>query len=153
MTDTNVVSNVINIDLKANNDWSEIHKAAYFGNLENLISELNAGIDPNYSEKKLLSLGAFTSEWNPLSFNKRIKVYFENVTPLYLAAQKGHIKCVKVLMERGANPKIIAKNTFYKNAKGVTPKQIAIWFCNYRCYKTMTRTYSEDNFFTNLLRP
>ena len=30
MTDTKAVLNVINIDLKENNDWSEIHKAAYF---------------------------------------------------------------------------------------------------------------------------
>ena len=124
-----------------------------FGNLENLTNELNCGVNPNHSEKNLLSLGAFTSNWNPLFFNKKTKVYFENITPIYLAAQEGHIKCVKLLMERGANPKILAKNTFYKNTKGVSSTEIACLFCNYKCYKTMMRKYSEDNFFTNLLRP
>ena len=56
-----------------NNLWPTIHMAAYSGNLEKLLDELNSGTDPNKTEK-LLSNGALTSKYNPLKFDKKFQV-------------------------------------------------------------------------------
>lgn len=101
---------VTNSNTDVNDGWDKIHCAAYIGNTDLLVDELNAGKNVNAYSEKMTSVGGFEGRWN-LRYNKEKIIYWKYVTPLYLAAQMGHKDCVKILMERGADPNIKAYNT------------------------------------------
>ncbi|XP_069064332.1 ankyrin repeat and SOCS box protein 2 [Pleurodeles waltl] len=72
---------------EANKDgWLPVHEAAYYGRLGCL---------------KLL-LRAF-----PATIDRRT---LEEETPLYIACQRGHLDCLQVLLQMGAEPDIAGKN-------------------------------------------
>ena len=99
----------------ATEGWDTIHKAAYCGNYDILLEELNNGISPNHISIK------FKSKCKQPFFND-FDVYFSNMYPLYLAAQNGHKKCIKLLIDRGADPNLLVKNEYFNeksNAYGV----------------------------------
>ena len=85
--------------------WKNVHKAAYYNDYDTLLEELNNGECVNSMTNN------FISRYEPV-FRKNRKIYFDNMTPLYIAAQRGHTKCVKLLVDRGADPTIMAKNTY-----------------------------------------
>ena len=115
--------------------WEPIHWAAYYGNYNALLDELNKGICANLLTEKFTSL--YKSR-----FNKKTIIYFKNMCPLYLAAQKGHTKCVKLLISRGANPKVLVSNT-YTNTQCV-PLNVSLWFNNFRSYQIMKKGSKKD---------
>ena len=112
-----------------NNEWETIHKMAFFNDYSGLLEELNSGIDVN------LRMNDF-----PSKENKHIR-YWNNMTPLYLASYKGNNKCVKLLMERGADPNIKATNLYYKN--NITPNNVALTFLNFRTYYLLKKKYKK----------
>ncbi len=59
--------------------WTDLHDAAYYGDLERVKELLKKGADPN------------------------IKNY-EGWTPLHIAASKGHVDIARLLLEHGADP-------------------------------------------------
>ena len=83
--------------------WDTIHKAAFCGDYNVILDELNSGVSPNHISNN------FKSKCKRI-FSKDKIVYFTNMTPLYITAQKGHLKCIKLLIDRGADPYISAKN-------------------------------------------
>ena len=85
--------------------WKNVHKAAYYNDYDTLLEELNNGECVNSAVNNFISL-------YEIVFCKKRKICFENMTPLYIAAQKGHTKCVKLLIDRGADPTLLAKNTY-----------------------------------------
>jgi len=109
-------------------NWFTIHAAAFKGNYNILLDELNNGVCVNsimYDVK---------FEYNKI-LNLQVIEWLNNVTPLYLAALMGNSRCVKLLMARGADPKIITYNTFSK--KSYNAFSIALWNFNFNCYRLM----------------
>jgi len=118
--------------------WDTIHKAAYCGNYDILLEELNSGISANHVSNALKSKCK-------QSLSKDFDVYFSNISPLYMAAQKGHTKCIKLLIERGADPYMLAKNEYF-NSK-CNAFEVAFWcdkFLTYRLMKRMTRNKKSE---------
>jgi ankyrin repeat protein len=115
--------------------WETIHKAAYCGDYNILIEELNNNIDVNLIANNFISL------YKP-DFSKSHSIYFDNVTPLYLAAQKGHSKCVKLLINRGADPTILTNNTYLNSS--CTAFSVAWWCSNYKAYKIMKKGSKKE---------
>jgi ankyrin repeat protein len=60
---------------------TNLHKAAFAGDVERVKELLKKGADPNTKDKK-------------------------GRTPLHAAAYKGHVEVVKLLLEHGADPNI-----------------------------------------------
>ena len=140
----------LNFDLLG---WTTLHQAAYKGDYKNLLMELNSGIDPNIKSDKFESYGTFLNKedwmkWTDyLHFKKKKKIYFKNVTPLYLAAANGHSKCVKLLMLRGGDPKIKAMNMYNKH---VTNCYIIALLCGkYNSYYIMKNTKEKPGLLLN----
>ena len=108
--------------------WDTIHKAAYIGNYDVLLEELNNGISANHISSVL------HSKYVPMC-GKKFNIYFSNMYPLYIAAQRGHKRCVKLLLNRGADPMLISKNEYFNtecNALSV------VWSKNnFKCYRLM----------------
>ena len=122
-------------DIK-NEGWDTIHKAAYCGDYDVLLEELNNGVSANYTSKKLHSI------YYP-PFGKKIEVYFSNVYPLYLAAQKGHQKCIKLLMDRGADPTILATNTEFNTT--CDAYSVALWEGKLSTYRLLKSKHKKNN--------
>ena len=110
--------------------WNLIHKAAYCGNYVALEEELNNGADPNFK------VNGFESKLSPLFSSKRITIYFDNMTPIYVAAVMGNTDCVRLLLARGADPTIKAQNTHY-NMGSCSAITASLWFGNFKCYRLM----------------
>jgi hypothetical protein len=123
--------------------WETIHKAAYCGNYDLLLEELNNGINVNLLSNNFISL------YKP-DFKKPRKIYFDNITPLYLAAQKGQNKCVQLLIDRGADPAILAKNTYMKCS--CSALSVALWCLHYKSYKIMKKGSKKDGLLVNIGR-
>jgi hypothetical protein len=116
-------------------NWDKAQCAAYSGNADSLLDEINNGYNVNKKTSNFVSYGAYKSRFSPF-YDKKKKTYFQDVTLLYLAAQKGNLKCVELLLNKGADLKI--KTYCDKLDKGgSTPLSIAILFSNYKCFKTM----------------
>ena len=115
--------------------WDTIHKAAYCGNYDKLLEELNNGICANSIVENFKSI-------NHPFLKKRHPIYFNNMTPLYLAAQRGNSKCVQLLIDRGADPTIMVKNTFANEQ--CTAMNLALWFYNFNCYWIMKNSIKKD---------
>jgi ankyrin repeat protein len=105
-----VVTDPSGSTIKRYDGWPPIHIAAYEGDYEKLVNELNRGVDVNTVADNLKSRGAFSGKFN-WRWDTKLITYFNNVTPLYTASSSGNEKCVKILMERGADPTIKAINT------------------------------------------
>ena len=56
---------------------------------------------------------------------------FSCQTPLHMAARNGHLRCLKVLVDAGANMEI-------KNRQGKTPKHVAMMEQNFECVNYLT---------------
>ena len=127
------------LNKEVDNKVKLIHYAAYNGYYEMLLKELNNGINVDCVTNECISFNIY---------NNNI-IYFSNVTPLYLSAQRGHTKCVKLLMERGANPKnIVCKpHTNYK----ITPLDVAIIYCNLCCYILMKKKYNTEKYLNHIV--
>jgi len=110
--------------------WNIIHKAAYCGNYAALEEELNSGANPNFTVDK------FESKLTPLFSTQKITVYFDNMTPIYIATVMGHTDCVRLLLARGADPTIKARNTYY-NMSSCSALTASLWFGNFKCYRLM----------------
>jgi ankyrin repeat protein len=65
--------------------WTDLHDAAYYGDLERTKKLLKKGKNPNVKDKY-------------------------GRTPLHIAASEGHVDIVKLLLEHGADPNIQNKN-------------------------------------------
>ena len=107
---------------------SLIHKAAYCGNYDQLLDELNNEVDPNYISTR------FSSKYTTC-FNKKINIYFQNMYPLYLAVQGKHLSCVKLLMNRGANPNLVIYNEYCKSY--CTAINFSLLNLDYKCYNLL----------------
>ena len=68
---------------------------------------------------------------------KKIYIEFRNMYPLYLAAHQGHIECVKILLNKGANPKLFVYNEYYKSSSNAI--SVALFNFNFKCYKLMKK--------------
>jgi ankyrin repeat protein len=108
--------------------WPLIHKAAYCGNYEILEEELNNGVDPNFK------VDGFESKLKLYFSNQKIIIYFNNMTPIYVATVMGRTKCVGLLLARGADPTIKAYNKYY-NMDSCSSLGASIWFTNLACYR------------------
>ena len=107
--------------------WPSIHIAAYEGDYEKLVNELNRGVDVNTVANDVRSKGAFYGKFN-WRWSDKLITCFTNVTPLYTAACSNRgLQCVQLLMERGADPTIEAINT---NCNCSATSQSAAWACN-----------------------
>jgi len=122
----------------SNLEWENIHEAAYFNNFELLEEELNSGVDPNLIINNFKSYGPSKD-----FYSKKIIVYWDKLTALYIACQKGHTKCVNLLMQRGANPNIEAYNQYYK--MHVSPLNIATTSFHFKCVRLLKKTYNKNN--------
>ena len=115
--------------------WGRIHKAAFCGDYNILLEELDYGVSAN------LRADNFTSIYYPMFhniFHKKFEIYFDNMTPLYLAAQNGHIQCVKLLMERGANPRIKNINKHFNSSQDALGASLG--FGKIGAYRAMKRS-------------
>ena len=114
--------------------WEPIHKAAYCGNYDMLLSELDNGICANHLVNNFESKHAARCKRN-------LTIYFDNMSPLYLAAQQGHYKCVRLLLDRGADPDVKCRNR-YSNSECVAT-DVSFWRGNLKCYR-LIRTYKRS---------
>ena len=115
----NEVKRLINLGIDVNEKhplgWRAIHSAAMSGNVEIIRLLLEAGGDPNlpdefstvYKVASLKRMRVFdvvmardNCFWNKLSKNAD----FSGFTPLHYAALSDDIACVKLLLEKGADP-------------------------------------------------
>ena len=55
--------------------------------------------------------------------------------PLYIAAQRGPTKCIQLLMDRGADHKILAKNDHFNTS--CDAYNVAWWHNNFKTYRLM----------------
>lgn len=114
--------------------WSLIHKAAYCDRDDILRQEMDNGISANHISN------SFKSKYIPF-IGKKNDVYFNNMYPLYLAAQRGNIRCVKLLLDRGADPKI----KIYNKSRNVYSDSLEIAFIknNFKCYY-LIKNYNKN---------
>ncbi len=70
------------------------------------------------------------------------------MTPLYIAADRGHTKCVKLLYDRGADPKILTKNT-YTNTE-YSALNIALYNGQIKCYCILSRNCNKNTLLNDL---
>ena len=124
------------VETKCDDEWERIHLAAFYNNSTILLEELNSGTDPDLSMSEFKTKGLSKD-----FFSKKLIVYWNNMTPLYLAAYRGNVSCVKILMERGADPKINVYNTYYKNNE--TALSVAYTFMNFRCIRLMRKKHKR----------
>ena len=110
--------------------WDTIHKAAYCGNYDILLEELNNGISANHISNK------FKSKYKQI-ICKDFDIYFSNMYPLYIAAQRGHINCVQLLIDRGADPKMIANNEYFDTVCDAF--SVALLHNNFKTYRLMKK--------------
>jgi ankyrin repeat protein len=75
----------IKISSRHNVSWTDLHSAAFDGDVERVRELLEKGENPNIKNK-------------------------DGITPLHVAASKGYVDVVKLLLERGADPNIKDKN-------------------------------------------
>ena len=129
-----MVKNIKYIDDITFSSWPLIHKAAYCGNYNVIITELDNGISPNHLINDLESLKLFY-------FTNPIVIYFDMISPLYLAAFRGHYKCVKLLIDRGADPFIKTLNKYYN--KSCTPLKVSWTQNNFRSYKYIKQSLKQ----------
>ena len=70
------------------------------------------------------------------------------MSPLYIAAQRGHNKCIKLLIDRDADPYIITKNESLNtncNALNVA------WYCDkYSSYRLIKKLIKNRNLANSL---
>ena len=125
-----------------NSYWEPIHTAAYFNNYDSLREELDSGISPN------LIMNNFKT-WGPSKdyYTKKIIVHWNNMTPLYIACYRGNDKCVKLLMERGADPNISAYNIYHKIT--ISPLNVALTFLKFKCATLLKKKYKKDSLLRN----
>lgn len=128
-------------DILTYEGWDNIHKAAYYNDYDMLLDELNNGACVNSISNNFISL------YKPL-FRKSRKIYFINMTPLYIAADRGHTKCVKLLYNRGADPTILTKNT-YTNTE-LTALNIALYNGHIKCYSIMSGNSNKNTLLGDL---
>jgi ankyrin repeat protein len=121
--------------------WSPLHLAAYHGDVEQLRELLNTGIDPNTAPEIFKSQSSYPVR-NRL-FSKMREETFSSVTPLYAAAQEGNLECVKLLLERGADPFI--KATSQMNQRGASALHIAGLGGHLRTYWKMKNFKPKSN--------
>ena len=76
---------------------------------------------------------------------------FENMTPLYLAAQYGHLKCIRLLLKRGAFPSIKVHNITYDTY--ITAAETAFGNKQYRCYYAIKTANVKEIQFSNISSP
>ena len=115
--------------------WERIHKAAFCGDYNILLEELDNGVSPNLRANNLTSI--YRPMFYPLLQKKR-EIYFDNMTPLYLAAQNCRMNCVKLLMERGANPRIKNLNKHFNTFEDALG--ISFWLGKIGPYLIMKRS-------------
>ena len=127
------------------NGWNKLHIYAFKNNYKDLYEALNAGANPNVKSEKLVSYGRYVSFFK---YKKMEKNYFVNITPLQLAAEKGHHKCVKLLMERGADPMIKSHSVYSPNSK-INSFGIAKLFSKFKSYYIMKTTKPKLNTLLN----
>ena len=72
-----------------------------------------------------------------------MKVHFEDVTLLYLASQEGHVDCVQLLIDRGADIKIKIKSDY--NKKGSTALNNAFYNNNFKSIHIMKKGVNKQN--------
>lgn len=120
--------------------WTKAHCAAYDGNYDLLLNELNSGFDVNKTSR-MISYGGYKK--NSLFYNKKMKVHFEDVTLLYLASQEGHADCVQLLIDRGADIKIKIKSDY--NKKGSTALNNAFYNNNFKSISIMKKGVNKQN--------
>lgn len=116
--------------------WPLIHKAAYCGNYDVILNELDNGTTPNYIVNNFESKKIFY-------FKKPITIYFDMMSPLYLAAFRGHYRCVKLLIDKGADPLIETLNK-YEN-KSFNALQVSNLNFNYRVYRYIKKSIKIKN--------
>ena len=122
--------------------WEKIHIAAYHGNYELLLNELNRGISVNLVSDAFSSRGGYCGKFQ-WRYKKDLKIIWKNMTPLYVACQKGHLRCVKLLMERGADPSIKAFNTNANEA--FSSFLTAISWNRFKCAYAVLYTKPKNN--------
>lgn len=66
-------------------DWKALYEAATGGDLDDMKRWLDAGVDPDYQHPEF------------------------GTTPLIAAAEHGQLAAVKLLVERGADPKVVSE--------------------------------------------
>ncbi len=147
---TEVIDNRnIMLDVSGNQNWKEsyqgwekIHIAAYHGYYELLLTELNKGVSVNLVSDSFSSRGGYRGKFN-WQYKQDLKIIWKHMTPLYIACQKGHLSCVKLLMERGADTSIKAFNTNVNEA--FSAFFTACSWNNYKCAYSVVHTKSKKN--------
>mmetsp|Transcript_26339 Transcript_26339/g.67969 ORF Transcript_26339/g.67969 Transcript_26339/m.67969 type:complete len:486 (+) Transcript_26339:209-1666(+) len=92
---------------KHQREISPLHAASYIGDLQGVIEVLGSGADVNEG----------------IEMSNRLNGNVQNVTALFLAAQKNHTQIIKVLLQHGADPGILV--SCGSNKERCTPAQIA----------------------------
>ena len=128
--------------------WERIHKAAFCGDYKILLEELDNGVSPNLRANNLTSI--YRPIFHPI-FQKKYEVYFDNMTPLYLAAQNGHLQCVTLLMDRGANPRIKNLNKHFNTFQDALG--ISFWFGKIGAYRVMKNSPKDHIICDNIPEP
>ena len=126
-------------------DWDKSHIYAYENDYNSLYEYLNQGLEVNVKSKNLTSIGGYV---NFFKFDKNKKNFFNGVTPLYLAAMKKNNKCVKLLMERGADP-YIKSNSKNEPKSFYNCFEIALLFSNFKGYYIMKKYKKKKNLLLN----